>query len=59
MKDEIIHCISKCTEIDKRGPMPFGFWCGRGRRLEFRETRKQREGGQRRNRGKEAWGVVT
>ena len=43
MKDEIIHCISKCTEIDKRGPMPFGFWCGRCRRLEFRETRSLRD----------------
>ena len=43
MKDEIIHCISKCTEIDKRGPMPFGFWCGRCRRLEFRESRSLRD----------------
>ena len=36
--------IFKCAETDKRGPMPFGFWCaGRWRRLEFRETRSLRD----------------
>ena len=35
--------ILKCAKIDKRGPMPFGFWWGRCRRLEFRETRSLRD----------------